>query len=217
MLRSRPLHIAASLLIAAVAMVFGLAPSANAHTELISTDPEPGAILLAPPHEVTLTFTDQMSGEFNTLSLLIDNTDPLVLEAVTQGNVVRAMIPTKNLADLGLEGTAAWKLVYRVVSADGHPVAGEVDFEAPLPTGPSSSDNPSEGSQATAPSEATSELSDEPETSHEPATTSSDAPSDDLSPATPFIVIAAIAIVATVAFIIFAARRRAQDRASADA
>src|SRR3546814_2226327 len=77
-----------------------------------------------------------MSGEFNTMSLIIAELEPITLEARADGNHVRARVPTDVLREVGTQGVLQWKLVYRVVSADGHPVAGEVVFTSPLPAQP---------------------------------------------------------------------------------
>jgi methionine-rich copper-binding protein CopC len=179
---SRSLCLATTLLLTALAMVFGLAAPAAAHTELISTDPEPGAILPTPPREVTLTFTDQMSGEFDTLSLIVADTEPIPLEAVTDGNVVLASIPIQKVRERGLDGRVSWKLVYRVVSADGHPVAGEVDFEAPLQSRSAPSASPSEAPTSAASPQATTGIGEEQTPSSQGASTKVNDPSDDSSP-----------------------------------
>lgn len=213
---ARPFRIALSHAVVALALLFFVTPPASAHTELISTDPKSGATLSSPPAEVTLTFTDQMSGEFNTLSLFIADLEPITLEARTDGNHVRARVPTDVLSEVGTQGVLQWKLVYRVVSADGHPVAGEVAFTSPLPAEPELGESPA-GESGTAPdSETAPGVSDEAGSTDQPADSGQNDQTDGSSPTTPFLVITAIVVAASVAFAVFAVRRRARDRASAD-
>lgn len=200
----------------ALAALFIVAPPASAHTELISTDPESGATLPSPPSDVTLTFTDQMSGEFNTMSLIVADGDPITLESRTEGNVVRARVPTEELREVMSSGPPRWKLVYRVVSADGHPVAGEVDFRAPLPARPgpretSDDESGSTPSAGTAPNKGNDPGRTDNQTTNAPADRS-----DEASTTTSVFVITAIVVVTTIGFVIFAMRRRAQERPTSD-
>lgn len=129
---------------ATAAVLLAPATPASAHTELTSTDPAAGASLADPPNEVTLAFTDKMSADFSSLSLTVGDREAVTLAPDTDGNEVSAVIPAV------LPGTAAsptvvtWRIAYRVVSGDGHPVAGELSFEAPAPS-------PTEPSETTQP------------------------------------------------------------------
>lgn len=218
---------AGSHIVAALVMLFVLVPPASAHTELISTDPAAGAELSATPHEVTLTFTDQMSGEFNTLSLIVADSEPLPLEAVTEGNVVRADVPSKELTVMDIDGPAEWSLVYRVVSADGHPVSGEVTFQAPLPspepdtseatasgTTPASESDVSEPSGSVTTSTSPPGRTAEAEAAEGVDIKSSADQSGGAWPVMVFVPIAVIILVGIIVVIALLARRRSGDRAS---
>lgn len=142
------LPLARLLLGAALAFMWSLTfatPPASAHTGLISTDPADGQEMTTAPDNVSLTFTDQMSGEFNSVTLTVDRGKPVVLDAQTTKNVVSAAIPLNELSTpTAVAADVSWTIFYRVVSADGHPVTGEVTFTAPLPV----NDTPSRVAQS---------------------------------------------------------------------
>jgi len=137
---------------AAFVTLLVLAPAvpAQAHTGLISSDPADDSTAQTTPDRIQLRFTDPMSKEFSKVSLTI-GTSPqriLVLDPSTSGPTVSvdlsdARLPT---APPG-SGDVAWDVAYRVISADGHPVDGNVRFRAPLPPTPSSRDTSSHASE----------------------------------------------------------------------
>lgn len=141
---------------AATAVLFAfpsifLAVPAEAHTDLVSSDPADNSSVKATPVRIQLEFTDRMSAEFSKLSLTI-GTSPqrvLVLDPTTDGSAVSVDLPSDRLptAPAG-SGEFRWTLAYRVVSADGHPVDGKIQFNAPLPPTPSSRDADSHASES---------------------------------------------------------------------
>lgn len=110
-------------------VTLGSVPSAHAHSELDSSSPAENARLQIPPREVRLVFNQQITAEFATLSLTVGDGQPRQLEPEVNGRRVVAEVPE------AMEGGSAgqmvrWQLGYRVVSADGHPITGRVDFRA---------------------------------------------------------------------------------------
>jgi copper transport protein len=112
------------LVCAVLAAVLGLvfASPAAAHAELVATNPANGAQLAKAPDEITMTFTesvDVLDDGFR----LVDSVGATVptAEPVADGHTVSWPMP----ADLP-DGpyTVTWKLV----SSDGHPVAGAFSF-----------------------------------------------------------------------------------------
>jgi len=111
---------------ALAALVLGLgswlAPPASAHSELISADPEDGAVLESAPATVDLTFSEPITPGSAAVSMQDDT-----------GFVVRVLDVQIDGADLlvawppGMSGTD-YTLNYRVVSDDGHPVDGSVRY-----------------------------------------------------------------------------------------
>ena len=105
--------------------LFIVAP-ASAHTSLVSSNPESGAVLNEAPFEVRLKFNEDL--------LLVSDKNPNRIEVVNGiGQVVSGMAKVDGAEistplDLSLEPSGEYTVKYRVVSADGHPVEGEYQF-----------------------------------------------------------------------------------------
>lgn len=106
-----------------VCALLGLTQPALAHNVLISSDPAEGASLDAGPARVTLTFDQGITtGEVNQIVL----TGPGGTRW-TQGPVeVDRTVATAEVEPLGPAGK--YTIGYRILSADGHPVSGEIAF-----------------------------------------------------------------------------------------
>lgn len=110
----------------AVAAVLGLltlllgAGPASAHAGLAGTDPEDGARLESLPAAVTFTFTENVGNAF----IAVTAPDGSPVETSEVSAVDREISAT--LTDPDQRGV--YSASYRVVSADGHPVAGTVTF-----------------------------------------------------------------------------------------
>lgn len=100
-------------------LVLGAGP-ASAHAGLAGTDPEDGARLQAVPASMTFTFTENVGNAF--IAVTAPDGSPVETSEVSATD--RDVSAT--LADPGQRGT--YSASYRVVSADGHPVAGTVTF-----------------------------------------------------------------------------------------
>jgi methionine-rich copper-binding protein CopC len=114
-------------------MAFLALPSANAHSDLISSNPATEANLEQIPESFSLTFNEELisiEGEsVNTLTLQgndganYDLLTPAVVGAVLSAKTGSAEFPAGD-----------YLLKYRVVSADGHPISGEIAFSTQSPT-----------------------------------------------------------------------------------
>jgi len=101
-----------------VAVVF--APTAaTAHSNSVDSDPADDSTVPTLPHVATVTFNEPVSQA--AVALTGPDHQVAKLRSRIDGTVVSAKLP-KN----GLKG--AYVLAYRVVSEDGHPVTGEVEF-----------------------------------------------------------------------------------------
>lgn len=114
-------------LLTAIAAI-GPAVPASAHNVLLSSNPADGAVLQAGPTTVRLTF-DQP----------VENFQPVVTVLGPDGQRYESGAPqvdsTEVTASVGaLPGAGDYVIAYRVVSADGHPVAGEIRFRLDAPT-----------------------------------------------------------------------------------
>ncbi len=122
------------LALAMLGMGAVLAPAAQAHSELVSSDPADGATLDAPPASVSFTFNEDLLPDFVRLIATSPAgvTGDLPLSSV-QGPTVTADWPAP------AEG-GEWTVSYRVVSQDGHPIEGGITFSyagtAPTSSGP---------------------------------------------------------------------------------
>lgn len=112
---------------ATIGMILGVAAPATAHAELISTDPAEGAVLAEAPDKVTLTFSEPVRlgadavGTYDAGGRLLDS------DARAVDKVVTIDVPD-DLAE------GSYVVTWRVISADGHPVAGSLSFSIGAPS-----------------------------------------------------------------------------------
>lgn len=156
------------------AMVFTATP-ASAHARLEVTSPKDGASLTATPPEVMLRFNESIQKDLSQVKVTSGSTDATDGKLQVDGNSVYQ--PLKTTLKPG-----SYKVVYKVVSADGHPVSGTFTFSYDPPEGDSGAGaDPS----ATAPSATNGSAtpSQEPSSGSAPATdpSSTTAPSDSSS------------------------------------
>ncbi|MCP2244778.1 copper resistance CopC family protein [Lentzea aerocolonigenes] len=111
-------------LIAGAAVLVTAAPAA-AHNALISSDPKDKSSLEAGPSTVTLTFDQDVQGGqgINTISVVDAGGGHYEVagDPTIKDNAVSAKVNA-----LGKAGE--YKIGYRILSADGHPVSGELTF-----------------------------------------------------------------------------------------
>ena len=137
-LRRQALRIGLVALLTAVAAV-GFAGQAAAHDVLLSSDPADGSTLQAAPTTVTLTF-DQPVQDFEPV---VTVTGPDGQSYQSGSPTVDSTVVTNAIGPLTAAGE--YVIAYRVVSADGHPVVGEVKFQftgAPAPAASSAAGSP---------------------------------------------------------------------------
>ncbi|MEJ0078489.1 MAG: copper resistance protein CopC [Alphaproteobacteria bacterium] len=119
------LRAACAAVVVSLALPIAAAVPASAHATLISSSPADGAVLAAPPSELTLTFNEPVA--------------PLVLKLVTPDGRTD-VLQASRARDAALvipvharlpEGTHL--LSWRVISLDGHPVGGTIVFSVGAP------------------------------------------------------------------------------------
>src|SRR5690349_21207211 len=119
-------RIAAALLLAFVALGPTALP-AFAHTELKSSNPAKGAALPAPPQQVELTFTEAVTAPADAITVTgPDGAKWTVGPATVSGAVVTAPVTPAGPA-------GAYVFTWKVVSDDGDPVTGTIDFTLSAP------------------------------------------------------------------------------------
>jgi len=120
------LRLLAATLAACVALLLGAAP-AFAHTRLESSDPADKSSVDTAPESVSLTFNEDISAEFASMSVVgPDGTNYATGQVSAAGGQVSTAV-----SPLGPAG--AYEIGYRVVSDDGHPVQGKVTFTLTTP------------------------------------------------------------------------------------
>ncbi|MEO9325597.1 copper resistance protein CopC [Nocardioides sp. C4-1] len=121
---------AAGLLLAALVAVLtvtGAAAPASAHATLVSTDPAEGSVLPETPDVVTFTFDEGVSLPPDAVQVFDAAGEP-----VEAGSTSRDKVITTDLPDSLDDGS--YVVVWRAISADGHPIAGSLTFAIGAPS-----------------------------------------------------------------------------------
>jgi copper transport protein len=114
---------AAMVLSLAVALLFGARSIAFAHATLVRSEPAADSHLATSPSRVRLVFSEALEITLVKLSIVRSDGSVIPLSATGDPHDVNAVIaPVNDLA------TGAYRLQWRVVSADGHPVEGTFSF-----------------------------------------------------------------------------------------
>lgn len=121
--RARRSLVARALLVVATTLVVvgSTAGPATAHASLTGSDPAAGSVLATAPERITLEFNEDVAAR------------PAVVVTAPDGSAVDvgAVRPdgasvVADVADADQRGV--YTVAYRVVSADGHPVEGELEY-----------------------------------------------------------------------------------------
>ncbi|MFH8241690.1 copper resistance CopC/CopD family protein [Streptomyces sp. NPDC018321] len=117
------------LLLAAACALLAAAGPASAHAALTGSDPQQGAVVDKAPAQVSLTFSESVSMDADSLRVLdpkgkrVDEGKPSGTGGTTYTVKLHAGLP---------DGT--YTVTYQVVSADSHPVAGAYTFSVGAPS-----------------------------------------------------------------------------------
>ncbi|MER2135132.1 MAG: copper resistance CopC family protein [Arthrobacter sp.] len=181
----------AAVLFAAFAAVLFLAPPAHAHDELVSSNPADGAVLEAAPSEIELVFSSELMDLGNQV-IVEDSAGNNVAESepvLTRETLVQA-VPALEAGD--------YKVNWRAVSSDGHPITGTFSFTV----------NAAEGAETAAPSTAaTTPAASEPAATASPeANTTSESTS--FGPLGWVLTAVGVALVAVLVYVIVTLARK---------
>jgi len=120
------------MVLALVALLWTAAP-ASAHDELVGSDPADGATVDVLPAQITLSFSAELLSDGS--STVVEVTDAAGTSLTDGAPAVSGAMVTQPLTG---DGSGAIAVAWRVVSSDGHPIAGEFSFTAaeaaPAPT-----------------------------------------------------------------------------------
>lgn len=124
---------AVAVLVVAALGVLVQATSAGAHTDFIAADPHDGASLHELPRQIRLEFSEQMDPGLSVINVQGGAGISVPLEA-TSGEKPTELVAALpgSLAPEGGTSTR-WTVTFRVVSRDGHPVAGTTTFVVRTP------------------------------------------------------------------------------------
>lgn len=185
-----------------------LAGPANAHTDLVSSNPAGGDTLGAPPVTVRLEFSQTLTKDFASLTMAVGTREPAPVGPKVSGGVMTAAVPI-SLRMTNDRQPQRWRVAYRVVSEDGHPITGAITFTV-TPSDklrPSPSASPS---QAVPPENGGTAVADPSQDQDDVPTGPS--PSESGSTAwVPAAAVGLIAIVASGAVVLRVARGRQED------
>ncbi|WP_407320195.1 copper resistance protein CopC [Isoptericola halotolerans] len=188
------------------------ASSAGAHDQLVSSDPADGDELDAPVGEVTLTYSAEIIADGTQVRLATPDGD-VDADVAIEGEQVTATFDTP---DAGGEYRVQW----RVVSSDGHPIEGELAYEVAAPAAPSPeesgpTDEPGEAASAEAELEESGEaqgLGAAPEPSPSATEPVGDEGADGSTGAMPLVYGAAlVALIGVAAMTVLRSRRRLHE------
>lgn len=120
------LRLAAAAAACALLVLLPAGPAA-AHATLVSTDPAEGAVLEAVPDRVTFAFDESVTLPADGVRVFDATGEPVESSASSRDAVVSVDLP-----DELVDGT--YIVAWRIVSADGHPVAGSLTFAIGAPS-----------------------------------------------------------------------------------
>ena len=115
-------------------LVLATPGAAWAHNQLKFADPADTAALAAAPRQITLTFSERLDPRFTTVAVT-DAAGTAMTGGpvqVSETTAVQPLLPTL--------GAGSFTVAYRVVSVDGHPVAGSLRFTVTLVEDPAQFD-----------------------------------------------------------------------------
>lgn len=145
--QTKPRNFLFALFVAFFAL-FGMTP-AQAHDELVSSDPASGETLQSTPQEITLTYSAELMEIGNEVHVTNSAGETVSDgDAQTTGRDIVQKIKASETPD------ETYTVTWRVVSSDGHPIQGKYDFTVGQGAQASASDT---ASASSAPAEANTE------------------------------------------------------------
>jgi putative copper export protein/methionine-rich copper-binding protein CopC len=100
------------------------------HAMLISSDPKADATLTVAPTRVHLVFSEEIETALGTITLIASDGREIKLAATSDARNVNALV-----APVGSLTNGAYRVAWRIVSSDGHPIDGSYVFTLAVPGG----------------------------------------------------------------------------------
>lgn len=205
-----PIALAATLL-AAFVFLFAWPQSAAAHDTLIDSDPAAGATVDTMPSQLTLTFSAApIDGDGATEVVVLGPSEESVTDGAPTLDGAMLTQPLKTEAAAG-----EYRVVWRIVSSDGHATSEEFRFTVATSTLAPSTTEPS----AAATTSPTAEETAAPAPEESAAGTATEAP--DADPEASFspiwIIVGAVVVVIAAIVLVVVLRRRKKTDPESDA
>lgn len=108
----------------ACAVLFAGGTAAQAHDQLVSTDPGQGATVDKAPDHVTLTYSGEITDVQNGNKVIVTDSNGKTVS--TGDSTVKGREVTQKMNSDAKDET--YKVAWRVVSQDGHPIEGSFTF-----------------------------------------------------------------------------------------
>jgi methionine-rich copper-binding protein CopC len=106
-----------------------LGPAAFAHNALVSSNPAAGSVVPQAPTSIELVFDQDVKDFQPRIAITITGHDPVEIIPSINGPTVTADLTSVDLPGSEVaDEPVSWRVGYRIVSADGHPVTGLLDF-----------------------------------------------------------------------------------------
>jgi len=109
----------------------GVSPVARAHATLMHSTPAAGQVMTAAPPAVRLEFSEQIVGEMSSIELIASNGSIIRLRTEVDARNVRVLVGALPNLPAG-----PYRIVWRIVSADGHPIGDTFVFRIAASEGP---------------------------------------------------------------------------------
>lgn len=154
---------ATTVILVTAVLAVGAPLPAVAHSQLVNSDPPAGASLERAPDAVSLVFSEDVEPQFAAVTVAVGGGDPVEAPSRVQASEVVADVPLGVVAATTAGERTGWQVAYRVVSGDGHPVTGTVDFTVATAAPATTAPTPSTASTATPPQPARDTSTEAPE------------------------------------------------------
>ena len=188
------------LLVALLGAVVLPASPAFAHAELLRSIPADGSALKAAPASVTLVFGEEILPDgLGMVATSADGAKVDLGKPTVSGTTVVAAWPPDAPG-------GSYKVAWRVVSADGHPISGVLSFSYAGTASPTASPTPTSSPTTSSTSPAASAS---PTDVVSPAATPASSSDSTSSTSWPLVIGAAALLAAVIALVVIVARRRA--------
>lgn len=102
--------------------------TATAHTVLKYSNPSAGQVLRTAPAQLELAFNEKLRAGTAQVAVTVGDAQPVEVEIQVDEDNITSDLSAEALPEVPEGAAVRWKIGYRIVSEDGHPVAGVLEF-----------------------------------------------------------------------------------------